>query len=130
MIQKILAAVVGTVVAVVVVMVCQAVSAAVVPPPAGLDWRNAAAMADYMRGLPTWQFAVVILGYGAAAFIGGWVAALVAKGSGWPNWVPAGVLIAANFVNVSQYPHPMWFPAVAILTILAGGWLSGRLSRG
>ncbi|HEV2081088.1 MAG TPA: hypothetical protein VGR32_01415 [Brevundimonas sp.] len=129
MIQKILAAVVGAVVAVVIVMIWQAVSALIVPPPTDLNWRDAAAMAAYMRGLPMWQFAVVILGYGVAAFVGGWIAALVAKGSGWPNWVPAGLLIAATFVNVSQYPHPMWFPAAAILTILGGAWLSGRTAR-
>ncbi len=129
MVQKILGAVVGVVVAMVIVMVWQGGTALIAPPPPDLDWRDPAAMAAYMRSLPAWQFAVVILGYGVAAFGGGWIAALVAKGAGWPNWVPAGLLIAATFLNVSTYPHPIWFPAAAILTILAGAWLSTRVGR-
>lgn len=129
MVNRILGAVVGVVVAVVVVMAWQAGTHMIDPPPADLNWRNAPAVAEYMQAMPAWKYAVVILGYGLAALAGGWVAGLVAKGRGWWNWVPAGLLIAGTFLNVSQYPHPVWFPAAAILTILLGGWASTRLGR-
>lgn len=129
MVQKILGAVVGVVVAFAVVMVWQAGTHMISPPPADMNWRDAEAVAAFMRAMPAWQYAVVILGYGVAALVGGWVAALVAKASGWWNWAPAGLLIIGTFLNVSQLPHPVWFPAAAILTILAGAWLSGRIGR-
>jgi MFS family permease len=129
MFQKILGAVVGAVVAFAVVTVWQAGTHMISPPPADMNWRDAEAVAAFMRAMPAWKYAVVILGYGVAALVGGWIAALVGKDRGWPTGVPAGLLIMATFANVYSLPHPVWFPAVAILTILAGGWFSGRIGR-
>jgi chromate transport protein ChrA len=129
MVQKILGAVVGVVVAFVIVMVWQMLTHMIDPPPSDMNWRDATAVAEFMRAMPVWKYAVVILGYGLAAFAGGWLAALVARDRGWPTGVPAGALILGTFANVYSLPHPIWFPAVAILTILAGGWLSGRIGR-
>lgn len=128
MMQKILAAVAGVVVAVAVVMAWQALTHMIDPAPSDMNWRDAAAVAEFMRAMPAWKFAVVIFGYGLAAFAGGWIAARVAKGGGWHAWVPAGFLLVGTFLNVSQLPHPVWFPAACILTILAGAWLSGRVA--
>lgn len=129
MFQKILGAVAGAVVAFAVVTVWQAGTHMISPPPADMNWRDAEAVAAFMRAMPAWQYAVVILGYGVAALVGGWIAGLVAKDRGWPTGVPAGLLIMGTFANVYSLPHPVWFPAAAILTILAGGWFSGRIGR-
>ncbi|MBX9576612.1 MAG: hypothetical protein K2X07_13345 [Caulobacteraceae bacterium] len=129
MLQKILGAVVGVVVSVVVVMVWQAITHMIDPPPSDLKMSDPEAMRAYMESLPAWKLGAVIPGYGLGAFVGGWIAALVARGHGWHAWVPTGLLLVGTFANVYSLPHPIWFPAVAILTILAGGWLSGRVGR-
>lgn len=129
MVRSVLGAVVGVVVAFVVVMVWEMATHLISPPPPGLDLRDAAAVRDFMRAMPAWQSAAVVLGYGVAALAGGWIAGLTARRGGWPVWVPAAVLIVATLVNVSQLPHPIWFPAASILIILGGAWLSDRLRR-
>jgi hypothetical protein len=128
MLQKSFAAVVGAVVAVAVVMAWQALTHMIDPPPTGMNWNDAAAVTAFMRAMPAWKFAVIVLGYGLAAFAGGWIASLVAKGRGWHAWVPAGLLLVGTFLNISTLWHPTWFPAACILTILAGAWLSGRVT--
>ena len=127
MLNRILGAVVGVVVAVVVVMVMQSVSHLVFPPPPGLDWADAAAVRAYMQQMSVLAFLSVILGYAAAAVVGAWLANLVARRQGWQSWVPAGFLVVGTIYTVSQLPHPVWFPATAILAILGAGWLGGRL---
>ncbi len=127
MLNRILGAVVGVVVAVVVVTISQTVSHLVFPPPPDLNWADAAAVRAYMQQMSVLAFLSVILGYAAAAFVGGWLANLVARQQGWQSWVPAGFVVLGTIYTVSQLPHPVWYPATAILAILGAGLLGGRM---
>lgn len=127
MLNRILGAVVGVVVAVVVTMLAQMVVHAVYPPPPG-DYTKMEVARAAIEQAPALSLIGVILGYGLAAFVGGWVASLVARRGGWHAWVPAVFLLASTLLNVFLLPHPVWFPATAILTILAGAWVSGRFA--
>ena len=127
MLNRILGAVVGVVVAVVVVMVSQSISHLLFPPPPGLNWADAAAVRAYMQQMSVPAFLSIILGYAAAAFVGGWLANLVARRQGWHSWVPAGVIVLGTIFTVSQLPHPVWYPAATILAILWAGLLGGRM---
>jgi hypothetical protein len=57
----------------------------VFPPPAGMDWNNAAAVAAFAQTMPTSALVIVLLGWllGAFAWQRGWLAA---ASCGWPCW--------------------------------------------
>jgi hypothetical protein len=97
-------------------------------------------LVHYVRPLPLTRegpgdaitLLLVVLGYGAGAYIGGLIAMRVARaGAAWPAWIPAGVIALAALANVAMIPHPIWFIVLALAAAAAGGWVAGggRISR-
>jgi len=73
-------------------------------------------------------FILAAIGLGLAAFIGGIIAAFIAK-VGTAAWVIAAILALLSIVNIVSFPHPIWFAPVAGLCLVIGAWASTRLHR-
>lgn len=65
---------------------------------------------------------------GIAAAIGGAVAVLLGR-TPFGAWLVAGGLGALSLVNMSSFPHPVWFAPAAAAALIAGAWIATRVAR-
>ena len=126
MVRRIVGALTGIIAAFAVLAVAQWLIHYIAPPPPG-DWSDPAFQARVIARAPFAALFGITLGYGLAVFIGGCLAAGIARDGPWPAWVVAALIGAALIANVATVPHPIWFTVLAVLLIAGAGWFAGRL---
>ena len=91
-------------------------------PPAGLDFKDPAALKNYVTSLPETAFILVIVAWIVGAFVGVLIATRVAR------WRVAGfivglLMIGATVSNIVRFPHPIWAIVIAMAGLLAAIWM-------
>jgi len=128
--RSILGILAGIVMAWLTITLSQLLSASLYPPPAGMDLRDPAALADFIAAAPLGAMLCVVLGYGLAALFGGWVAARIGRQHPSVAALVVGALVLAGVIaNYSLIPHPLWMVVVGAVLPLPAAWLGGRLAR-
>jgi hypothetical protein len=127
MLRAVLGVVIGVVAAFVVTFGVELVWQQLAPMPPGLRPDDPAAIAAFLRTAPISAFIAVLVGWTVAAFAGAWIAAAIGRRGAWPGWIVTGLYLAATCANFAMISHPVWFMAVAVLLILAAGYLGARL---
>ncbi|TWT33187.1 hypothetical protein [Blastopirellula retiformator] len=99
-------------------------------PPEGMDWGDEAAVAEFIGGLPLGAFLFALAAHAGHNFIGGWVAASIAR----PFRYTAALLVGAatmvcGIMNLGEIPHPAWFGYVDLLLYLPMAALGARLVK-
>lgn len=86
------------------------------PPPAGFDPLSLRALADYVEAAPPAALALLATAAGAAALIGAWPAARIARGhrGGAALWIGAPLTVLA-IAGAALVPQPDWVPIVGML---------------
>ena len=129
--KKILAGVVGVIVAFVLVWLVQKVGHTVYPPPVDLDWQDTEAVRTFIGTLPTGAFLFVIASYFIGAFCGTLAACKIAGSNRFVfALIVGGLMLAATAMNLVMIPHPMWFSVLAIIAIVVAAWLGLKLGGG
>lgn len=114
--RKILAILAGIVSALVVIAAIEFASHLVYTPLADMDMNDPGAAQQFIADLPVGAFLSELLAYGAATFVGGWVACRVAKEKPlrYAGGIGAVVMLAA-LANSIMIPHPLWFTFAVIV---------------
>lgn len=129
MIRKLLAIIIGVLVAGITVMLIQELGHGLYPPPADLDVSDREFMADYVAGLPWGPLAFVLASYVIGTLAGGWAAASVAGESSLLFAGIVGLLMLAGAIwNVMIIPHPTWFTVTAVIGVILATLLAARFS--
>lgn len=129
MARKIIAVILGVVVANAVIMLLDMIGHQVYPVPADLDPTDLEAFGIYVESLPTGAFLFVLAGWGLGALFGGTLAAIVARVQ--PMLFVAiigGLVLAGTIWTLFQIPHPMWFSITGILVVIVMTAAAGRLA--
>ena len=120
----------GAVTAFVLVGVIEAIGERVFPPPAGVDFTNRTALETYVQRLPAGALAFVLAAWIGGTFLGGLVAAWIARPHAVVVAAVVGALVlAATIANVVMIPHPAWMVAAGVAGIVVAAWLAGRIMR-
>lgn len=99
------------------------------PPPAGIDWNDAAAVAAFAASLPTAAMAMVLSGWLLGAFVGAAVAALIATQHRVTcALVVGGLVVAGTIQSAMSFEHPTWMIAAGVLLPLPLAYLAARLA--
>jgi hypothetical protein len=128
-VRNILAVIAGFVVGSALISAVQYLNYQLNPPPPGLDPSKAEDIVKMMEGVTVPVLLMVefsyLLGSLGAGFVSGKVAA-----SRWKLWalVLGTAFTIANFVNMAQIPHPLWFAVLTTVTFLPLAWLGARLA--
>jgi MFS family permease len=104
----------GMIVALLFVVAVELFSAVVhpVPPDFGGTMEE---MCQHVSRYPHWVLALVVLAWGAGAFVSTWTAERIGnRGSALFTGL---LLLAAVVFNISQLPYPNWFKIVILLVI-------------
>ena len=117
----------GMVAAISVMFVLESVAHSIYPSPAGLDFNKREAVRAFIFGLPFGAFALLILAYVAASFVGGLVSSVLAgRESRTPALIVGALLTVSGVANLVAMPHPLWFMIVSSSVYLPSAWLGFR----
>jgi hypothetical protein len=117
-------AVIGSLAAAVVVVFVVDLVNSLLFMPAGVDMNDPQAMQALAASLPAGAFVILIVGWFAASFAGGWVAARI--GSHAPHihgMVFTVLFLIVGIVNLASLPHPAWVWVLGIAAYIGGGTL-------
>ena len=126
--RKIIAVVLGVVVAVVLIIAIEALGHAVYPVPEGLDISNTEAMQAYVTGLPIGALLFVMGAWLVATLGGGLLACFIARETPLVYAaIVGGLVLLGTIINLMSIPHPTWFSITSVLAIIAIIFVTGRL---
>lgn len=129
--RTILGILAGMVTAWLLIMAFQFASGTLYPPPPGLDLTQPDQLAAFVAQAPPAAMALVLAGWVLGAFVGGWVAAKVARAHPLFAALMVGLLVLAGVVaNNTMIPHPLWMTVLGVLLPLPASWLAARMARG
>ena len=129
MFRKILAILIGGVVAVVLVSLIEYLGHRVYPVPQGLDISDSVAMAEYVNSMPLLAFGFVLASWAVGTLVGAWVGCLIA-GEGF--YLIAGIIgalmLAGSIMTLVAIPHPLWFSISGVLLVVLMTFAAVRLA--
>jgi hypothetical protein len=138
-VHRILAVVIGLIVAFPLVAAVEALGHVIYPPPPGTDLSDPEALRTIIGKLPTGAIVVVLVAWALGMFCGAFCAGYFARRMivGSNPWIYAfivgGLLMAAGIYTMVMIPHPLWFviAALAIFVVFTslGAMLAQRLTR-
>ncbi len=127
-IRNLLAIVAGVLAAFVLVGLIEALGHMVYPVPEGLDFTNPDQLQAYVQGLPVGALLFVLAAWVVATFVGGLVAASVARTRPLLySTIVGAVVLAATIANLLMIPHPRWFAIAAVVAIPIAAFVAARL---
>ncbi len=130
MLKDVFAGILGVAIAVAIVFVSDQLGDMLYPVPPDLDSGNLEALGRHIATLPAAAFLLVIAGRVIATFVGAVVAGRIGDAPAWmyPT-VVGGFVFAATTAVIIAIPHPHWFSAVLLASILASAWLAWRVAK-
>jgi hypothetical protein len=103
----------------------------VYPPPAGIDFNQAAQANAFIAGMPLAALLLLALSWPLGAFAGGWVVGKLADRHRAALAVLLGLLVSAGVVQSAMtVVHPTWVVAVGVGVPPVLAWLAARLAQG
>lgn len=108
-------------------MAVEVVGHSLYPPPPGLSLDDLKGFSDYVASAPILALAFVLLAWGAGAFTGGAVAALVATGRRTHRFglLVGAIVLAMGAMTLWLIPHPTWYILATPFACLIPGWFGG-----
>jgi hypothetical protein len=91
--------------------------------PSGVRLTDNAGLARYIAGMALPQMLFIAGGWLAGAFVGGLVAAKIAR-STRALWVVAGLVALAGIANILYVAHPLFLQIAAVAAPVIGGCLA------
>ena len=121
----------GIVMAFVVVLGIEMIGMQLFPPPAGMDALNPESVREHLSEIHVGSYVVVVLAWSMAAFVGPFVARLIAGSSAnWPALVVIALFAAMCAYNLIIIPSPRWLIPVAIIAVGTASMLGFRTRFG
>ena len=126
--RKIVAVVLGVVVAVVLIIAIEALGHSVYPPPANMDITDTESMRTIIMGLPIGALLFVLAAWLVATLVGGLLACFIARETPLVySAIVGGLVLLGTIINLVSIPHPLWFSVTSVLAIIAMIFVSSRL---
>ena len=118
----------GLVVAWLSIALCEFASVFLHRPPAGVDLRNPQALAAHIAAAPFHAMLLVVIGWSLAAFLGGWVAARIARHRRVAALVVGAFVVLGVIANNMMIPHPQWMTITGVVLPIPLAWLAARMA--
>lgn len=99
------------------------------PPPVGLDPKNPDQLQMIVAVAPAGAMVMLVLGWTAGAFVGGWVAARIARHTRAAAIAVALFVMAGVAAMIVMIPaHPTWVAALGLLLPIPVALIAARLA--
>ncbi|MCW3126895.1 MAG: hypothetical protein JWO03_2553 [Bacteroidetes bacterium] len=128
--RRIMGVIAGIAVGGIIVEMGDSASRMMVHVPKDFDSQNTKAMADLVANMPVSCFLIMIAGYIVAAFSGGIIATLITgREQSRPAMLVGILLTIGGVINLTMFPHPVWFIVVSTLVYIPSAWSGWRVIR-
>ncbi len=115
-INRILSILSGVIAGVIIISIFELISNKMFPLPEGFDFKDKEAFKVHLDSLPSAAFALVLIGHGIGALVGGFVASKMGKVQKRSGALFVGlILMFAALLNLLSIPHPLWFSIINVL---------------
>jgi hypothetical protein len=118
----------GLLVAWLSIALCEFASVFLHRPPPGIDLRDPQALAAHIAAAPFHAMLIVVAGWALAAFLGGWVAARIARHRRAAALVVAAFVVLGVVANNMMIPHPQWMTIAGLVLPIPLAWLAARMA--
>lgn len=127
---KVWSVVAGFIVASIVMMAFEFTNSFFFPLPSDLDWTDTAAVQALTASLPWTAYIMVLLGWIAGSFAGGWVATRLSGDTEYRTALALGILLTlAGVANNLMIGHDLLFNIIALPQFLIFTYLGCRYFR-
>lgn len=128
MIRCVLAVLGGMVAGSIFNMAVVMLSWAIYPPPAGADMSDSATMGAYVQSLPVPALLLILVAHAGGAFVGGLIAARIARRSPLVlGGIVGGFFLIGGVVNALSIPAPLWFVVIDLVSYVPCGMIGAKL---
>ncbi|HEY0043200.1 MAG TPA: hypothetical protein VGB62_01510 [Allosphingosinicella sp.] len=79
------------------------------------------------RGNQALLFAIVVIAYFLAAFLGGLTAVRISR-ERWTAWLIALLAAAGSVYSIITMPQPLWMQIASVVAPLLGGFMASRMA--
>ena len=131
--RKVLAVIVGFIVATAIFMIVQMANSMVMAPPSAEVMADRAKLAEYMASGPTKAYIIVLIGYILGSFAGGFV--VTKMGRRWSPGATLAIIVGSlltlgMIANVLMLPgQPLWFIIASLLVYIPVALIGYRFAR-
>ncbi len=120
----------GFVVASIAMMIFEFANSYLYPLPSDLDWMDTAAVQAFTAALPWTAYILVLLGWMAGSFAGGWIATRLSGDRQYRKALALGVILTlAGIWNVMLIGHSLLFTVISLPQFLIFTYLGHRYYR-
>ena len=127
--RNVLALLAAALVAGVLIGLIQMISIKLYPPSPGFDFSDKAAVAKHAATLPVTAFLIVLASYLVGVTAGAWLACKLSVTEHRRQGIMiGGLFFVASIMNLSSFPHPLWFWCANLLVVPVGAWLGLRMA--
>ena len=131
MIRKLVAAILGVVVAMLTIQLVNMIGHLVYPPPADIEFGEPEEVREFISTLPVGSILFVGGAWAAGTFLGTLAGALISRSGPLPYAiVVGGIVLAGAITMLLVIPHPWWFTIGAPVSIVAAAFLGMYLAPG
>jgi len=125
--RKVLAVVLGALVAVVLIIAIEWLSHLMYPMPI-IDFSDAEAVRAYVTGAPIGALLMVMAAWLVATVGGGLLACRIARETPFVYAaIIGGLVLLGTVINLLSIPHPLWFSLTSVMAIITTIFVTGRL---
>ena len=129
--RKILAVIAGIIAGSLTIFLFETVGHLIVPPPAGMDATNVDSIRAAMSQMTLASFLLILAAWCGGSFVGGLVAAAIARTSGRGcALIVAGFIVLSGIATMILIPHPIWFWIAGIVLPFPCALVGARLIAG
>lgn len=119
MIRRVLAVIVGLIVALAVSNLIQFISHAAWPPPFDVDLANPESITTMIRTMSFGQFALFLAGYGVGSLVAGWVIGKIAQSRNFIAPLIVGLVLTVIWILLNlDFPYPTWVIVVGLFMFI------------
>ncbi len=127
MLRKILSVLAGLVIAVLIIMGVEWIGIQLFPLPSELNMNDMESLRTHPEMIPLANKLFVLLAWAAGTFAGSWLATVVSKRENFAQGLIVGIiLLVLAIINMSLFPHPIWFWIIGILLFFPTAYYGAR----
>ncbi len=127
--RSIIGVIVGILAGVLVISLIQMLGHSIYPVPEGLDMKDPAVVAEYIKTAPVGAILSVLIGYLLGALVAGFVSTKVGKVNHIKLGLICGIfLLLGVIMTIFAIPHPVWFMITSVILTVPMALLGAKLA--
>ena len=131
MTRKIIAIVIGVLIAVGIISLCEYITGKIFPFPPEIQYKDKETIRAFMENASVINYLMILFGYILGCFGGGFVASLInGKEHFQPAIIVGAILLVSGIMNIFQLPgQPSWFIITCLIIYIPSSFVGFIIAK-